>query len=209
MKEKGSSSKTRNEGSSKEDEKKGAAGEDKDPAASSKKEKESKDTSGSSTVDNKTLQKSEEENEITLIVIQKNVRSLNSSDRKEELTCEVSDCRCDALLMSESWRSEKAEIRETCQAHIYMGAGKFPNKHEVGILLNKKWKNKVNWTDCISERAIAVSITVNSQPVLLMSVYFHHSGFAEHHVGKAQKAIEKKHTKSKKTFQIVGGAFNA
>ena len=89
-----------------------------------------------------------------------------------------------------------------------MGAGKFPNKHGVGILLNKKWKNKINWTDCISERAFAVSITVSSQPVLLFSVYFHHSGYADHHVEKVYKAIEK-HTKSKKTIQIVGGAFNA
>ena len=89
-----------------------------------------------------------------------------------------------------------------------IGAGKFPNKHGVGILLNKKWKNKINWTDCTSERVMAVSITVNSQPVLLMSVYFTHSGYADHHVEKVYKAIDK-HTKSKKTIQIVGGDFNA
>ena len=81
------------------------AGEDKDPAANSEKEGENKDTSGSSTVDNKTLQKSEEVSEITFLVTQKNVRSLNSSDRTE-----VCDCRWDALLISESWKSEKAEV---------------------------------------------------------------------------------------------------
>ena len=75
MKEKGSSSKTKKEGNNNEDEMKDAAGEDKDPAASTKKEGENKDTSGSSTVDNKTLQKSEEENEITFNVMQENVRS--------------------------------------------------------------------------------------------------------------------------------------
>ena len=101
MKEKGSS-KTRNKGSRKEDEKKGAAGEDNDPVSSSIKEKENKETGGSSIVDNKTLQKSEPEKVITFIVIQKNVRSLNSSDRIEELTCEVRDCRWDALLISGS-----------------------------------------------------------------------------------------------------------
>ena len=62
----------------------------------------------------------------------------------------------------------------TLQGHIYMGAGRFPNKHGVGMLLNKRWKNEINWTDYISERAIAVSITVKNQPVLLMSVHFLH-----------------------------------
>ena len=41
-----------------------------------------------------------------------------------------------------------------------------------------------------------------------MSVYFHRSGYADHHVEKANKAIEK-HTKSKKFIQIVGGDVNA
>ena len=41
-----------------------------------------------------------------------------------------------------------------------------------------------------------------------MSVYFPRSGYADHHVEKAYKAIEK-HTKSKKFIQIVGGDFNA
>ena len=91
---------------------------------------------------------------------------------------------------------------------MYMGAGRFPNKHGVRKLLNRRWNNKTNWTDYISERAIAVSITVNNQPVLLTSVYTHHSGYAGHHVEKAHRAIEK-HTKSKKYIQIVGGDFIA
>ena len=60
-----------------------------------------------------------------------------------------------------------------------MGAGRFPNRHKVETLLNKRWKNKINWTDYISERAMTVSISVINQPVLLMSVYSHHSGYAE------------------------------
>ena len=89
-----------------------------------------------------------------------------------------------------------------------MGAGKFENKHVVGILLNKKWRKRINWTDYINERAIATSITVNKQRVLLMSVYFPHSRYADHHVERACRAIEK-HTKSKKSIQFVGGDFNA
>ena len=76
--------------------------------------------------------------EITFIVIQKNVTSLCSRDRVEELAREVCDCRWDALLISESWRPGKAELRMTLQGHIYMGAGRFPNKHGVRKLLNRR-----------------------------------------------------------------------
>ena len=81
----------------------GAAKEDKNSAASSKRRKECKDTSGSSIVEEKTLRRSEDGGEITFVVIQKNVTSLCSSDRVEELAREVCDCRWDALMISESW----------------------------------------------------------------------------------------------------------
>ena len=55
---------------------------------------------------------------------------------------------------------------------IFMCAGKFENKHGVGILVNKKWRKRINWTDYIHERAIATSNLVNKQRVLLMSEYF-------------------------------------
>ena len=43
---------------------------------------------------------------------------------------------------------------------------------------------------------------------MLMSVYFSHTGYADHHVEKAYRSIEK-FTKSKKSIQLVGGDFNA
>ena len=82
------------------------------------------------------------------------------------------------------------------KARLYMGAGKFENKHGVGILLNKKWRKK-SWTEYIRERAIAAMITVNKQHIMLMSVYFPHTGYADHHVERAYKSIEKL-VKSKK-----------
>ena len=72
------------------------------------------------------------------IVLQKNARSLNSSERFQELTHEVEGCRCDAILISETWRANNAEIWETQQGNMFMGSGKFENKHGVGILADKK-----------------------------------------------------------------------
>ena len=109
---------------------------------------------------------------------------LNSSERFEELTQEVEGCRWDAILICEVWRAKDAEIWETQQGHTPMGSGKFENKHGVGILVNKKWRNHINWTNYISERAISTSITVNKQLILMMSVYFTHSEYADHHVEK-------------------------
>ena len=59
--------------------------------------------------------------------------------------------------LSETWRPKKAEIWESQQGHMYMGAGKFENKHGVAILLNKKWRKKIHWTQYNNERAIATS----------------------------------------------------
>ena len=75
--------------------------------------------------------------------------------------------------------------------------------------MNKKWRNHINWTDHICERAISTSITVNKQQILMMNVYFTHSVSADHHVGNIYRSIET-HTKTKaKNMKIVGGDFNA
>ena len=55
---------------------------------------------------------------------QKNVGSLNSSERLEELTQEVEGYRLDAILISETWRASNAEIWATQQGHIYHGSWK-------------------------------------------------------------------------------------
>ena len=89
-----------------------------------------------------------------------------------------------------------------------MGAGKFENKHGVGILLNKKWKKKIIETEYISERLISTTIMVKQQNIMPMSAYFLHSGYADHHNERMYKTIEK-HTESKTTIQIIGGDFNA
>ena len=90
-----------------------------------------------------------------------------------------------------------------------MGSGIFENKHGVEIQVIKKWRKHINWTDYISERAKSPSITVNKQHVLLMSEYFPHWGYADHHVENVYRSIENLTHSKKKNIQIVGGDFNA
>ena len=89
-----------------------------------------------------------------------------------------------------------------------MGAGIFENKHGVGIFLNKRWKKKIIETEYISESLTSTTTIVNQQNIMLMSAYFPHSGYADHHNERMYKTIEK-HTESKRTIQIIGGDFSA
>ena len=99
----------------------------------------------------------------------KNVRSMHSSERTEEMVCELERYRWDA---SETWRQDKSEIWETNHKHIFMGAGRYDNKHGVGIMLNKKWRQRIIDTEYINEQAITTTIVFDSQRIKLMSVYF-------------------------------------
>ena len=90
---------------------------------------------------------------------------------------------------------------DATRTHVH-GAGKFENSMESHFCSTRSVEN-VNWTDYISERALATSITIHEQLVLFMSVYFPHFVCADPHF----RAIEK-YTKSKKAIQIVGGDFN-
>ena len=130
---------------------------------------------------------------------------MHSSERIEEMVCELEGYRWDALFLCETWRHDKEEIWETHHKHIFMGAGRYDNKHGVGILLNKKWKQRSIDTEYINERAISTTILVNRQRIKLKSVYFTHSGYADHHIEKMYKTIEK----HKRYITIIGGDFNA
>ena len=105
--------------------------------------------------------------------------SMHDSERLEEIVCELEGYRWDAIFLSEMWRPERSEFWETHHTPIFMGAGKYDNKHGVGIMLKKKLRQKIIDTECISERAITTAIVVNHQRIKLMSVYFSHSGYAD------------------------------
>ena len=139
----------------------------------------------------------------------KNMRSMHSSEKIEEMVSELEGYRWDAIFLNETWRHEQAEIWETHHKHIFMGSGKFDNKHGVGIMLNKRWRQRIIDTEYINERAITTTILVNRQHIKLMSVYFPHSKYADHHIEKMYKTIEKHMAHCNKHIPIIGGDFNA
>ena len=134
---------------------------------------------------------------------------MHSSDKIEELVTELEGYRWDTIFLNETWRHKLAELWETHHKHIFMGAGKYDNKHGVGIMLNKRWRKSTIDTEYINERAITTTILENRQHIKLMSVYFHHSKYADHHIEKMYKTIEKHMMHNKKYVAIIGGDFNA
>ena len=132
---------------------------------------------------------------------------MSSSERLEELFSEIYRVRWDVILISETWRQGK-EIWETEQGHIVIESGNFTNKHGVAILLNRRWKNKINWVQCACERVVAASITVNKQPIILVSAYLPHSGYPDNQVERTYKTITTMMDREK-SMKIIGGDCNA
>ena len=131
------------------------------------------------------------------------MRSMHSSEKIAELVTELEGYRWDAILLNETWRHEPAELCETQHKHIFTGAGKYDNKHGVGIMLNTRRRKKIIDTEYINERAITTTILVNRQHINLMSVYFPHSKYADHHIEKMFKTMEKHMTNNKSAFHSL------
>ena len=98
--------------------------------------------------------------------------------------------------------------------HTFMGAGKYDNKHGVGIMLNKKWRQRIIDTEHINERAITATIVVN--PPQTDECVFHPLGISgpshRKHVRNDREAhdkFQKIHICCWRRLQVVGGDFNA
>ena len=107
----------------------------------------------------------------------------------------------------ETWRPGK-EVWETEQGHIVIESGKFTNKHGVAIIMNSRWKNKIKWVECASERMVAASVSVNKQPITLVSAYLPHSGYPDHQVERTYETMRRVIDKDR-NMKIIGGDFNA
>ena len=132
---------------------------------------------------------------------------MSSSERFEGLLHEVHGVKWDLILISETWRPSR-EIWETEQGHVVIDSGKITNEHGVAIILNRRWKNQINWVECACERVVAAPISVNRQPITLVSTNLPHSGHPDHHVEKTYRTICRIVDKEK-SMKVIGGDFNA
>ena len=134
----------------------------------------------------RTSSKTEEKNEgkyseMSFDIKPKNVRSLSSVDRFDELFKEIERCKWDALLWCETWRPAE-EIWESKSGHIFMGAC-FNQKHGVRILFNTKMEAKDHKNRMCQRK---------HQPrrIVLAGVCFHHTGYSDVHIEKMHTCVE-------------------
>ena len=85
------------------------------------------------------------------------MRSMHWSEKIQEMVCELEGYRWDAIFLSETWRQDKSEVWETHHKHISVGSRRYDNKHGVGSVLNKKWRQRIIDTEYINERAITAN----------------------------------------------------
>ena len=93
-------------------------------------------------------------------------------------------------------------LGETPKTHVH-GCRKYDNRHGVGIVLNKKWRQQIIDTEYINERVIIATIVVNHQRIELMSVYFLHSGDADHHVEKCTEQSRSTQRTTKIAYRLL------
>ena len=132
---------------------------------------------------------------------------MRPSERFEELLREEQGAKWDVILVSETWRPN-TEVWESDQGHVVMESGKFVNKHGVAIIVNSRWRNKINWVESASERVVATSISVNKPPITLVSTYMPHSGYPDHQVERTYETIRRV-IGTDGNMKIIGGYFNA
>ena len=126
-----------------------------------------------------------------------------SSEIIEGMVSELEGYRWDAILLSETWRHEQAEKWETHHKHIFMGSGKFDNKHGVRSMLNKRWRQRIIDTEYIDERAITTTILVNRQRIILMSVCFFTRGVGTITLRKCTKRSRNARQIAKDTYTLL------
>ena len=90
--------------------------------------------------------------------------------------------------------------------HNFMVQENLTTNTELEFMLNRKWRQEIIDTEYINERAITATIVVNHQRIKLMSVYFSHSGYADHHVEKCTEQSRRRQT-TQTCIPIVGRDF--
>lgn len=111
-----------------------------------------------------------------LIVLGKNVQSLQSESREEELFEELRIVNWDAVLISETWREKSNERWTTGDGHMFCGAGGKKGGKGVGIILHRRWTKGVTAFHAINERLCAIDVNIFDRRIRFIAVYMPHGG---------------------------------
>ena len=141
----------------------------------------------------------------------KNLQSIASPERLQELLEELECTQWDALMATETWRSEKEEWMKLPGGHRFLGSGGLKGQRGVAIILHERWRGSVKGHRAVSERLAWVDVNMHGKKFRLVVAYFPHAGYGEAEVDKlyAELAKVRKAARREGRKIVVGGDFNA
>ena len=109
----------------------------------------------------------------------KNVMSLQTSSREEQLWAELQTIAWDILCLTETWRTEKEESWESLDGHLFCGSGGTLGERGVAILVHNSLKKHVQSFKSVNERLCVLDIRLMGKPMRILCAYMPHSGYAD------------------------------
>ena len=115
--------------------------------------------------------------QISLKIMAKNVLSILSDGRELKLIETFNEVDCDALLISETWRKDKEEIRKPPEGHMFLGSGWQGGHRGVATILHKRIAIGFKGSYPASERAGAVDVDIRGAKVRFLAAYLPDSSY--------------------------------
>ena len=141
-------------------------------------------------------------------MIQKNVRSLKTSDRIKEIVREVEGYKWGALLQCETWRPKKAEMWESHQRHIILWVLEIREKSRCWNTSEQEVAKK-DPVDCIHQRTCYCNTDHGQQA----KNHVDECSLPSHEICgpscRTSIQINREIHQIRENIQIVGGDFNA
>ena len=114
---------------------------------------------------------------VNLQVFGKNVQSLQSNDREQELFEELRTFSWDVLLLSETWREKAQERWRSEDGHMFCGAGGKKGEQGTGVILHRRWVKGFRAFHAISERVCAIDVDMEGRRMRFIAVYMPHANY--------------------------------
>jgi hypothetical protein len=146
----------------------------------------------------------------TIRILLKNVQSIMTDTREEQLFEELTLIDWDVLLLNETWRSCKEEIWQK-SGHLFLGAGGTAHKSGVAILVHKRWAHGFKGFRRVSERLCALDLNITGRRFRFVVPYMPTSWHDDSLVDDMYYEMSNLYLEAKSLNRTVllGGDFNA
>lgn len=147
-----------------------------------------------------------------LVMLAKNVQSVQAEDRMKEFHAEVTELtNWDIIFINETWRGTKEEQFQSSDGHLYLLAGGTPGRNGVGIVVHRRWVASVDTFRPVHPRLCFSDVQINGVKLRLASVYMPHARYEDSEVDQIYEMITamKRQANLQGKIVVVMGDWNA